>query len=250
MVLYSLDMENSKRVHYFFLFFASLLPAGLPANDNMTLAQAVAVSAARQRWERLFHLRGLSYPPEHVAFLAFKKEKRLEVRVFARGGWIEIKKYVVRKASGLPGPKLREGDKQVPEGIYRITHFNPKSKFYLSLKLDFPNQFDLGHAEAEDRKEPGSDIYIHGKEISTGCLAMGDPAMEEIYALALDAGKENITVVIAPNDLRRSRAVTDPRRVPAWTGELYELIKTALGEFSKAPETPKRSVQAGPARNQ
>lgn len=216
----------------------------------MTLQQAVAVSAARQRWERLFHLRGLPYPPERVAFLAFKKEKRLEVRVYARGGWIEIKKYVVRKASGTPGPKLREGDKQVPEGIYSITHFNPRSKFYLSLKLDFPNQLDLEHAQAEDRKEPGSDIYIHGKEISTGCLAMGDPAMEEIYALALDAGKENIAVVIAPNDLRRSRAVTDFRRAPAWTADLYALIKTALLAYSKAPEMPKSSVQAGPGRNQ
>lgn len=102
----------------------------------------------------------------------------------------------------------------------------------------------MKHAEAEDRKEPGSDIYIHGKEISTGCLAMGDPAMEEIYALALDAGKENITVVIAPNDLRRTRPVTDLRRTPAWTGELYSKIKSALADFSKPPELPKSSVQA------
>lgn len=248
LVLYSLDMQNSKRVRHFFLFVATLLPAGVAANDNMTLEQAVAVSAARGRWERLFRLRGLPYPPERVAFLAFKKEKRLEVRVFSRGGWLELKKYVVRKASGQAGPKLREGDRQVPEGIYRITNYNPRSKFYLSLKLNFPNEFDLKNAEAEDRKEPGSDIYIHGKEISTGCLAMGDPAMEEIYALALDAGKENISVVIAPNDLRRHRPITDLRRAPSWTAELYSTIKSALLEYSKPPEIPKSSVQAPRAK--
>lgn len=236
--VYSLDMPNSKRVHYFFLFFAALLPAGILANE-MTLEQAVAVSAARQRWERLFDLRGLEYPPVRVAFLAFKREKKLEVRVFARGGWIEIKKYTVRKTSGYAGPKLREGDRQVPEGIYRITNYNPKSKFYLSLKLNFPNDFDLKHAQTEGRKEPGSDIYIHGKEISTGCLAMGDPAIEEIYALAMDAGRQNITVVIAPNDLRKSPPITDLRRAPAWTTDLYTQIKSALAEFSRQPEIPK-----------
>lgn len=228
----------SKRVRNFFLFIACAVPASACAHD-MTLEQAVAVSAARQRWERLFRLRGLPYPPERVAIVALKKERRLEIRVPHKGGWFEIKRYPVKKASGQPGPKLREGDRQVPEGIYRITHYNPQSKFYLSLKLDFPNRFDLDHAIAENRTEPGSDIYIHGKEISTGCLAMGDPAIEEIYALALDTGKENITVVIAPNDLRRGAPVTDMRRAPAWTRDLYAKIKTALAEFSKPPEMPK-----------
>lgn len=181
----------------------------------------------------MFEAQGLFYPPKEVALIGLKQEKQLEVRVRVPTGWVKVKSYPIVKASGKPGPKLREGDRQVPEGVYRISRLNPESSFYLSLKLNFPNEFDLEHAEAENRTEPGSDIFIHGKDVSTGCLAMGDPAIEEIYALAYDTGYENIAVVIAPNDLRTAPPVTKMDSVPSWTKDLYAEIKTQLTNYSK-----------------
>jgi murein L,D-transpeptidase YafK len=60
-------------------------------------------------------------------------------------GWAFIHSYLIRSGSGRLGPKLRSGDHQVPEGIYRVTGFNPKSRFYLSMRLDYPNEFDRSH---------------------------------------------------------------------------------------------------------
>ncbi|NJN46820.1 MAG: L,D-transpeptidase family protein [Candidatus Competibacteraceae bacterium] len=97
-------------------------------------------------------------------------------------GWQPIKHYPVLAASGTLGPKLCEGDRQVPEGIYRIKSLNPNSAYHLSLELDYPNAFDLRQAERDGRNNPGSAICIHGKAVSVGCLAMGDTAIEELYS--------------------------------------------------------------------
>ncbi len=82
--------------------------------------------------------------------------------------------------SGGLGPKLREGDHQAPEGFYRVAggQINPSSRFHLAFNLGYPNAFDrvLGRT--------GSAIMVHGSRVSDGCFAMGDGAIEEIYALA------------------------------------------------------------------
>jgi len=68
--------------------------------------------------------------------------------------------YRITAASGTAGPKLREGDRQVPEGIYRIVGLNPNSRYHLSMKLDYPNAFDRHQAARDGRARPGSDIFI------------------------------------------------------------------------------------------
>ena len=70
------------------------------------------------------------------------------------------------------------------------------------MKLNYPNEFDLAHAKIEGRTKPGSNIFIHGKAVSIGCLAMGDKTIEELFILANDVGINNITVVISPLDPR------------------------------------------------
>jgi len=232
-------MANSKRVRIgpmFFFLLPLLVPIGMRAEATLSPEKATAIVAARYRMKALFRTMGLEYPPERIALLGLKRERLLEIRVQSANVWVKVKSYPILKASGNPGPKLREGDYQVPEGIYRITRLNPESKYYLSLKINFPNEFDLEKAELEKRNEPGSDIYIHGKEESTGCLAMGDPAIEEIYTLAFDTGAENIAVVIAPNDLRSSEPVTSMGGVPPWTGDLYTEIKSSLKHYSETTE--------------
>jgi len=134
-------------------------------------------------------------------------------------------------ASGESGPKLREVDKQVPEGIYRIESLNPNSAFHVSLRVGYPNESDRLRAKAEGRTNLGGDIMIHGGAASIGCLAVGDQAAEDFFVLAADVGVENITVILTPVDFREGKTVLDSGNLPAWSALLYEAIKAQLKEF-------------------
>jgi murein L,D-transpeptidase YafK len=168
--------------------------------DRVAQAKAEKM-ASLQAGLRLIGVNGAR--PFELFFRAFKAEKTLEV-------WVKphqdtsfqlFKTYPVCQASGVIGPKLKQGDKQVPEGFYYINRFNPKSKFHLSLGLNYPNEADLVRA---DKDHPGGDIFIHGQCVSIGCLAMTDDFIKEIYVLALmakEGGQLKIPVHIFPNKL-------------------------------------------------
>ena len=203
-----------------------------------TVADVVRVYGpnAARRLKPHFKRAGLTYPPRQLAFLAMKQEMMLEVWARNGGPFRLLKTYPIRKTSGRGGPKLREGDRQVPEGIYRVTGLNPNSSYHLSLKLDFPNAFDLKHARREGRTQPGSDIFIHGKAVSVGCLAMGDPAIEELFLLAAKVRDRAIKVVIAPHDPRRRPLDASNPRLPRWTGGLYKKIARAFADYPREAE--------------
>ena len=106
--------------------------------------------------------------------------------------------YDVCKSSGDLGAKRREGDYQVPEGCYFIDRYNPKSSYHLSLGLNYPNASDK---ILSDKAAPGSDIFIHGRCVTVGCLPMTDDKIKEIYLFAEFAtrsGQEKIPVHIFP----------------------------------------------------
>lgn len=166
---------------------------------------------------------GSVYPPRRFRLVGLKEEKALEVWIPVGGGWSRLKSYPVLAASGGPGPKLREGDGQVPEGIYRLTAFNPNSSYHLSIRVDYPDAEDRAAAAREGRTRLGGDIFIHGKTVSIGCLAIGDPAIEELYLLLADTGLPNGDIVLAPN-----RQPEAPREAPVWIAERYERIRQAL----------------------
>jgi murein L,D-transpeptidase YafK len=90
---------------------------------------------------------GVVYPPDELTLLGLKAERSLEVWALSGDSWSFIKSYPIKGASGNAGPKLREGDRQVPEGIYRIIGLNPNSSYHLSMKLNYPNEFDLQKAK-------------------------------------------------------------------------------------------------------
>ncbi len=88
------------------------------------------------------------------------------------------------------GPKQVEGDGKTPEGLYYISHRNPRSTYHLSLGVSYPNEADVANAEALG-KRPGGDIFIHGgpthrtatRDWTAGCIAVKDREIEEIYAM-------------------------------------------------------------------
>ena len=193
---------------------------------------------ARDRLRPHFASAGVNYPPSHVGLFAIKDRRVMQLYAGDTKDTLRfIVEYPVQGQSGQSGPKLRQGDRQVPEGLYRIESLNPNSMFHVSLRLNYPNDFDREKGRQDGRTDLGSHIMIHGKAASVGCLAMGDPVAEEIFTLAADVGVENISVVITPTDFRHAPDSPLPASQPAWTAELYEAIKTA-GQRFPSPTTP------------
>ncbi len=143
--------------------------------------------------KKLFNHKNLNYQGYQLFLRAFKKEGKLEVWIKPKGEskYQLLTVYDVCSSSGRLGPKRREGDRQVPEGVYHISHFNPQSNFYLSLGLNYPNKSDklLGHTN------PGSAIYIHGDCVTIGCLPMTDDKIKELYILAVEARNSGQTII-------------------------------------------------------
>ena len=205
------------------------------------ILQAYGAYASR-KLKPYFAKAKVSYPPREVTFIALKQEKKLELWARDSGEFRFIRDYDIQAASGVAGPKLRQGDKQVPEGIYRIEELNPNSHYHLSMKISYPNEFDLFHAWQEGRADPGSDIFIHGKAASIGCLAMGDAAIEELFVLTAQVGVENVKVVIAPHDPRAYPLEADSVELPEWTPELYSIIAREIEALSPVVKSAKTGL--------
>lgn len=174
---------------------------------------------ARSRYRNLFQQNVVSYPPDSLTFIAIKNKSMLEVWAKSEKGWTHIFNKEILKQSGTIGPKLREDDKQVPEGIYEIESMNPNSRFHVSLRVSYPNDFDKKIASIEQRDNLGGDIMIHGNNVSIGCLAMGDEAAEELFTLVFDTGRSKVKVIICPLDLRVNNI---PRSADnEWVNKLY-----------------------------
>jgi murein L,D-transpeptidase YafK len=114
----------------------------------------------------------------------FKEEAELEVWKQDRdGNFALLKTYPICRWSGELGPKLKEGDRQAPEGFYTITPslMNPNSSYYLAINMGFPNAYDKANGRT------GNFLMIHGDCSSRGCYAMTDEQIAEIYALARES---------------------------------------------------------------
>ncbi len=206
-------------------------PAGQPSAGQQTITTRLNQygTAARRRLAGDFARAGVAYPPVGVTLVALKAERRMEVWVAgANGGWRFLRAYPVLGASGRLGPKLREGDRQVPEGVYPIASLNPNSLYHLSLRVGYPDAEDLRHAGEEGRTRPGGDIMIHGGAASVGCLAMGDEAAEDLFVLAADAGIGAVTLLACPVDFRVRGLPADMPPVPVWMAERYARLRAAL----------------------
>lgn len=196
-----------------------------------TVAQRVTECGprSRTRWTPYFTRAKVAYPPARVVLLGLKDEEALEVYAAAKGGPFRfIRRLPVLASSGDAGPKLREGDGQVPEGLYRIDYLNPNSQYHLSLLLDYPNDFDRRMAKRDQRTELGGEIAIHGAAVSAGCLAMGDEAAEDIFILAAETGASHVQIILTPTDFRTTKVQLHYPGLPDWTPTLYRDISAAL----------------------
>jgi murein L,D-transpeptidase YafK len=192
-------------------------------------------------------------PPELLSLLQQKKmpkDSPILVRVFKEEAELEVwkqdttgrfhilKTYPICRWSGDLGPKLQEGDRQTPEGFYRVTPelMNPHSNYHLSINIGFPNSFD----KANNRD--GSLLMIHGDCWSVGCYAMTDEQISEIYSLARDSflgGQPSFRVQaypfrLTPANLARHR--NNPNLA------FWKMLKTGNDHFEATHLEPKVNV--------
>ena len=170
--------------------------------------------------------------PKKLTLIALKYEKELEVWAENNGKQVYITTYPFTAFSGHLGPKLREGDRQIPEGIYGVGYLNPNSKFNLSININYPNKFDKEMAKKENRKNLGSAIMIHGSNVTIGCIPIGDEKIEELYYLVEKVGISNTKVIIAPIDFR-NREVKIGETKHTWVRKLYDNITKEMKTYQK-----------------
>ena len=184
----------------------------------------------------LFQAAGVSYPAKRLFLRAFKRERELEVWAGgAEGPLKKITSYDFCASSGELGPKRRQGDGQIPEGVYRVTHFLPMSNFHLGLGINYPNRSDRRHGH---QAALGGNIVIHGDCVTIGCIPLSDE-IEALYLMALDThqrrGSAPIQVHIFPTrldagglaSLQEGRAEEDPLlRFWRSLAPIYEAFET------------------------
>ncbi len=133
-----------------------------------------------------------------VLIRTYKKEAEFEIwKMRSDGRYIHFKTFPMCRWSGQLGPKMREGDRQVPEGFYRITpgQMNPNSQYYLSFNVGYPNAYDRAQGAS------GGSIFVHGACSSAGCFSMTDGQIDQIYAVAREAfngGQQSIQMQSYP----------------------------------------------------
>ena len=218
------------------LIFSALCAHGMTSH----VYSSKAIDSAIMRYslpkepelKSFFTKANVAYPPKEIALLAFKKEQRIQLWAHdSEQEWHYIHSFPLTAYSGTLGPKLKEHDRQIPEGIYRLVTFNPFSSMHLSMMINYPNEFDLQHARKDGRNQLGGNIFLHGKSLSVGCLAVGDRAIDELFLLARRVGLEHVQLIIAPNDLRKEKPATAQSEQPQWLPELYQHISLALRKF-------------------
>ncbi|HEY5919146.1 MAG TPA: L,D-transpeptidase family protein, partial [Chryseolinea sp.] len=184
----------------------------------------------------------------HLFIRGFKKEQKLEIwtREADKETYSLLHVYDFCAVSGTLGPKRKEGDYQIPEGIYSINHFNPLSKFYLSLGINYPNESDRILC---DPKAPGSAIYIHGNCVTIGCIPLTDDKIKELYVLAVEArnnGQEKIPVHIFPTRLAETELNELKATFPIKTITFWDNLRLVYDDFEKSKALrPVRVTQNG-----
>jgi hypothetical protein len=187
--------------------------------------------AAHKRLKERFDQANVSYPPKAIKLLGLKTEKLLEIYSVDGDHVQYVSTYPILGTSGEVGPKLREGDKQMPEGFYKIREFEPNSSYHVALRVDYPSPFDLEMGKQDARTSLGSDIMIHGIDRSVGCLAMGDPAAEDLFILVNDVGLDNTELIMSPFDFRKPpQGVSLPDK-PSWVSGMYDDLKKQISKL-------------------
>lgn len=169
----------------------------------------------------------------------FKEEAKVEIwKQKSNGRYDLLASYDICKMSGKLGPKFIEGDRQAPEGFYTVrpAQMNPNSSYHLSFNIGYPNTFDRANGRT------GSHLMVHGACSSSGCYAVTDNDIEEIYALGRDAfrgGQTEFQIQAFPFRMtaaNMARYRNDPNF------EFWTMLKEGYDQFEVTKVPPKVDV--------
>jgi murein L,D-transpeptidase YafK len=177
-----------------------------------------------------------------ILLRSFKKEAEIEVWKRARDGkYALLKTYPICRWSGQLGPKVREGDRQAPEGFYHISarQMNSNSSYHLSFDMGYPNSYDRAYGRT------GSFLMVHGACSSRGCYSMTDKQIEEIYALVREAhsgGQGAVQMQALPFRMTAENLAKHryDKNLPFW-----KMLKEGTDHFDVTKTEPKVAVCSG-----
>jgi murein L,D-transpeptidase YafK len=224
--------------HLLFLLFLLCANAACTQPERVAQAYQQKETVIADLYQKADCKRGAA-----IFLRAFKAEKELEVWAeHSAGDYRLLKTYPICATSGVLGRKLKEGDRQVPEGLYRIDILNPKSSFLLSLGLNYPNDADKIVAKPDAM---GGDIYIHGACISIGCMAMTNDYIQEIYLMALEANEQGKTpnIHIFPFRMTTDLLEKNTAENPKWT-IFWQKLATIYTFFETKHQLPTYKISA------
>ncbi|MGV1946080.1 MULTISPECIES: L,D-transpeptidase family protein [unclassified Agrobacterium] len=169
----------------------------------------------------------------------FKEEGALEIWKAKRDNRFDkIAEYQICAWSGKLGPKVKEGDRQAPEGFYNLTpaHLNPNSKYYLAINTGFPNRYDAANGRN------GTNLMIHGACSSSGCYSMTDAQILEIYGFARDAFKGGQKTVQLQAFPFRMTAENMARHRQSEHLNFWKMLKVGYDNFEVTKRPPEVNV--------
>src|ERR1700710_2436652 len=175
-------------------------------------------------------------PQSPMLVRLFKQEAELEIWKQDRSGrFALLKTYPICRWSGDLGPKVKEGDRQAPEGFYNISpaQMNPQSAYYLSFNTGYPNAFDRALGRS------GSQLMVHGDCSSRGCYAMTDEQIAEIYSLGRESffgGQKSFQFQAYPFKMTPANMAKhrNNQHMPFW-----KMIKEGWDHFEVTRQEPK-----------
>jgi murein L,D-transpeptidase YafK len=190
------------------LFFLLFLNSGMTPNpsrqEQMSFTRVREAYAEKEKTViKTLAAHSISRDSLRIYLRAFKSEKSMELwaKNISDTAFALIKKFPICELSGSLGPKRRVRDLQVPEGFYHISDLNPYSRYYLSMQINYPNASDSIRGV---RGHLGGLIFIHGECVSSGCLAMTNERIKELFVYCIEAynsGQEKIELTIFPAHL-------------------------------------------------
>lgn len=226
-----INFKNSilMKVAYILLTFllGNLTTESVFMSDQKKFSRVqVAIIEKQKKIESILNQNNLEINNFNLVFVAYKDCRELEVyaKKTTETDYKKIDTYKVAALCSLIGPKKMAGDMKTPEGLYYIDTYNPNSQYYLSMGINYPNQVDR---KKSNSKNLGGDIYIHGSQVTAGCLAMTDDKIKELYLYAINAknnGQTRIPVYIFPfkmNDaffeIYKNKHTNNPELIAFWS---------------------------------
>lgn len=230
------------------LVASAAIVAALAGCTNETLDTTTSVDLKSVKNKTEYQVSGPML--KKMSELGMQKQAPIALRIFKEEGTLEVwkantanrfqllKTYKICAWSGKLGPKVKEGDRQAPEGFYPLFphQMNPNSNYYLAINTGYPNAFD----KANGRQ--GTHLMIHGACSSSGCYSMTDEQMIEIFALARDSfkgGQESVQLQAFPF---RMTAENMARHRNNPNIEFWKMLKVGYDQFEITKRPPEVNV--------